>query len=596
VYLRHTTVRRGGKTHTYWRLVRSVRCGRKVRQETVAQLGELDAEGRLAARGLAECLVGVERQPGLFEDEVPAAPIPLDLRGLWLERGRRFGDVWLAWRLWQALGLDQVLERLLPRGREDVPWATMIAVLVIARLCEPSSELHIAEDWFRRTALDDLLGVPEAKVNDDRCYRALDRVLTQSAALQSHLKEQLGTLFGLEYDLLLYDVTSTYFEGLAEANPLAQRGYSRDHRSDCKQVCIGLVVTRDGFPLGFEVFAGNRHDSTTLREIVACMEQRYGRAQRVWALDRGMVSEEHLGWLRERGSRYIVGTPKSQLRAYERHLLEGVWSGIRDGLQVQLIRDTNDADAVPDANDAEVYILCRSADRAAKEQAMRQRFAERIELGLTKLAGSCAQARQLPGVIERRVGRLLERNQRAARFYDIRVTATADGATLLTWQRRDDAWRQACTSDGCYILRSNVTDWSAEELWRAYIQLTEAEAAFRIHKDALQLRPVWHQTAPRVTAHILVCFLAYVLRKTLEGWCRRAGLGSSVTTVLEEMARIQSTDVVVPTKDGRQVRLRCVVRPDRAQAILLAHLGLDLPQRLSLPKGLAKPAANPSIP
>lgn len=600
MYLRHTTVRRGGKTHTYWRLVRSVRCGRKVRQETVAQLGELDAEGRLAARSLAEQLVGVERQPGLFDDGTPAEPIPLDLRGLRVERGRRFGDVWLAWRLWQALGLDQLLERLLPRGRAEIPWATMIAVLVIARLCEPSSELHIAEDWFRRTALDDLLGVPEAKVNDDRCYRALDRVLTQSEALQIHLKEQLGTLFGLEYDLLLYDVTSTYFEGLAEANPLAQRGYSRDHRPDCKQVCIGLVVTRDGFPLGFEVFAGNRHDSTTLREIVSRMEERYGRAQRVWALDRGMVSEEHLQWLRERGSRYIVGTPKHQLRAYERHLLEGEWSTIRDGLQVQLVRgsdtgaDANDGAADDGANDVETYILCRSEERASKEQAMRQRFAERIELGLTTLAESCDRKRQAAGLIERRVGRLLERNQRAARFYDVRVAATADGAARLTWQRRADAWRQACACDGCYILRSNVADWSAEELWRAYIQLTEAEAAFRIHKDSLQLRPVWHQTAPRVTAHILVCFLAYVLRKTLEGWCRRAGLGSSVTTVLEEIARIQSTDVVVPTQDGRQVRLRCVVRPDRAQSILLAHLGLDLPQRLRLPKGLAKPAADAS--
>jgi transposase len=580
MYLRHTTVKRNGKTHTYWRLVRSVRCGRKVRQETVAQLGELDAAGRLAARSLAERLVGVERQPGLFEDDTPAEPIALDLRGLRLERGRRFGDVWLAWRLWQALGLDQLLTRLLPPGREDVPWATMAAVLVIARLCEPSSELHIAEDWFRRTALDDLLDVPETKVNDDRCYRALDRVLEHSQALQMHLKEQLGTLFGLEYDLLLYDITSTYFEGLAEANPLAQRGYSRDHRSDCKQVCIGLVVTRDGFPLGFEVFAGNRHDSTTLREIVARMEERYGRAQRVWALDRGMVSEEHLQWLRERGSRYIVGTPKNQLRAYERQLLEEDWSAIREGLQVQLVRGADGAHGI------ETFILCRSEERALKEQAMRQRFAQRIELGLTKLTQSCDQAPQAPGVIERRIGRLLERNQRAARFYDIRVSAAADGAARLEWRRRDDAWQQACACDGCYILRSNVTDWSAEELWRAYIQLTEAEAAFRIQKDSLRLRPVWHQIAPRVTAHILVCFLAYVLRKTLEGWCRRAGLGSSVTTLLEELSRIQSTDVVVPTQDGRQVRLRCVVRPDQAQSLLLDRLGLDLPHRLRLPRGL----------
>jgi transposase len=577
MYLRHTTVTKRGKTHTYWRLVRSVRCGRKVRQETVAQLGELDAEGRLAARSLAERFAGIERPPGLFDDDLPAEPIPLDLRGLRLERGRRFGDVWLAWRLWQVVGLDLLLERLLPAGREDVPWATMAAVLVIARLCEPSSELHIAEDWFRRTALDDLLDVSEAKVNDDRCYRGLDRLLTHKEALEKHLKDRLGTLFALDYDLLLYDVTSTYFEGLAEANPLAQRGYSRDQRSDCKQVCIGLVVTRDGFPLGFEVFAGNRHDSTTLREIVQRMEARYGTSSRVWALDRGMVSAAHLAWLRGRGSRYIVGTPKAQLRAYERQLLDGDWLTIRDGLQVQ---------QVPAGDGVETLILCRSAERAAKELAIRERFAQRLETGLAKLAAACVKRRCAVGVIERRLGRLLQRQQRAARFYDVRVTAAASGRAALTWSKRTAAWQQAGACDGCYVLRSNVADWTAAELWRSYIQLTEAEAAFRMHKESLQLRPVWHQRAERVTAHILVCFLAYVLRKTLEGWCRQAGLGSSTTTVLEEMTRIHSTDVILPTQDGRQVRLRCVVRPDRAQAILLQRLGLQLPQRLRLPCGL----------
>ena len=559
MYLRHTTITKGGKTHTYWRLVRSVRCGRKIRQETVAQLGELDDQGRVAARALADRLVGVERQPGLFDDDLPAEPIPLDLRGLRLERGRRFGDVWLAWRLWQAVGLDQLLDQLMPSGREEVSWSTMAAVLVIARLCEPSSELHIAEDWFRRTALDDLLDVPETKVNDDRCYRALDRLLGHKEALEKHLKDKLGTLFALDYDLLLYDVTSTYFEGLAEANPLAQRGYSRDHRSDCKQVCIGLVVTREGFPLGFEVFAGNRHDSTTLREIVERMEERYGRSSRVWALDRGMVSEAHLEWLRQRGSRYIVGTPKNQLRSFERHLLEGEWSAIREGLQVKLL---------PTEAGIETYILCRSEDRAAKEQAMRERFAQRIETRLTRLS-ACEKRKFRVGIIERRVGRVLQSNQRAARFYDVSVTANSDGATRIEWTRRDAVWKQAQTCDGCYVLRSNVTDWKAQELWQAYIQLTEAEAAFRIHKESLQLRPVWHQKAERVKAHILVCFLAYVLRKTLQGWSERARLGSSVTTILEELARIQSTDVVAPTQDGRQIRLRCVVQPDRAQAILL---------------------------
>lgn len=577
MYLRHTTVTKNGKTHTYWRLVRAVRVGRKVRQQTVAQLGELDAHGRIAARHLAESLVGLERQPGLFDDELPAEPITIDHRRLRLERGRRFGDVWLAWKLWQALGLDRWLAERLPRGREDVPWDVMAAVLVIARLCEPSSELHIAEDWFRRTALDDLLGLPTAKVNDDRLYRALDRLLPHKDALEEHLRERLGSLFQLEYDLLLYDITSTYFEGQAEGNRLATRGYSRDHRPDCKQVCIGLVVSREGYPLGYEVFAGNRNDATTLRQIVERMEQRYGREGRIWAVDRGMINAGNLAWLQGRGSRSIVGTPKGELKRFERELLQGTWQEIREGLEVRL---------VPGPAGAETFILCRSAERAAKERAMRERFERRIEEGLERIARACEKRRHDAGVIERRVGRLLGQNPRAARLFTARVKPDASGRVGLTWSRRAAAVESARRREGCYLLRSNVSDWTAEELWKAYMQLTEAEAAFRVQKDDLRLRPVWHHTAERVEAHILVCFLAYVLWKTLEGWSQRSGLGRSVATLLEEFARVQSTDVVLPTTDGRTVRIRCVVRPDRAQTILLHHLGLELPQRLRLPKGV----------
>jgi transposase len=578
MYLRHSTVTKNGKTHTYWRLVRSVRVGTKVRQETVAQLGELDAKGRIAARHLADSIVGLERQPGLFDEELPTEPVTVEPSRLRLERGRRFGDVWLAWKLWQALGLDTWLEKRLPRGREDVPWSLMAAVLVIARLCEPSSELHIAEDWFRRTALDDLLGLPEAKVNDDRLYRALDRLLPHKDALETHLKERLGTLFKLEYDLLLYDVTSTYFEGQANGNTLAARGYSRDHRSDCKQVCIGLVVSREGFPLGYEVFAGNRRDSTTLQEVVKRMEERYGRAGRIWAVDRGMIDATNLRWLKQRGSRYIVGTPKGELKRFEQELLKGSWHEIREGLEVR---------TVPDEAGSETFILCRSADRAAKERAMRERFEQRIEKGLQAIVRRCEQKRCDLGVIERRIGRLLGKNTRAARLFSVQAGRNESGRVVVTWSRRTSALESAKSREGCYLLRSNVSDWTAEDLWKAYMQLTEAEAAFRIQKDELRLRPVWHQTAERVQAHILVCFLAYVLRKTLEGWSQRAGLGRSIPTLLEEFARIQSTDVVLPTSDGRTVRLRCVVRPDKAQTILLHHLGLELPQRLRIPKGVA---------
>ena len=578
MYLRHSTITKNGKTHTYWRLVRAVRVGKKVRQETVAQLGELDAKGRIAARHLADSIVGSEHQPGLFDEGLPTEPVTVVPSRLRLERGRRFGDVWLAWKLWQAVGLDTWLEKRLPRGREDVPWSRMAAVLVIARLCEPSSELHIAEDWFRRTALDDLLGLPEAKVNDDRLYRALDRLLPHKDALETHLKERLGTLFKLEYDLLLYDVTSTYFEGQANGNPMAKRGYSRDHRSDCKQVCIGLVVSREGFPLGYEVFAGNARDSTTLQDIVKRMEERYGNAGRIWAVDRGMIDAANLKWLKERGSRYIVGTPRGELKRFEQELLKGSWQEIREGLEVR---------GVADEAGSETFILCRSADRAAKEQAMRERFEKRIETGLQAIVRRCEQRRCDLGVIERRVGRLLGQNTRAARLFSVQVSRDKSGRVVVTWSRKASALESAKRREGCYLLRSNVTDWTAEDLWKAYMQLTEAEAAFRIQKDELRLRPVWHQTAERVQAHILVCFLAYVLRKTLEGWSHRAGLGRSIPTLLEEFARIQSTDVVLPTTDGRTVRLRCVVRPDKSQTILLHHLGLELPQRLRIPKGVA---------
>ena len=579
MYLRHTTVTKNGKSHTYWRLVRSIRTGNRVRQQTVAQLGELDAAGRVRARALAEAIVGVERQPGLFDAPGPSESVTVELRRFRLERGRRFGDVWLGLRLWQALGLDALLESLLPPGREEVPWAKMAAVLVLARFCEPSSELHIAEDWFRRTALGDLLGISDDKVNADRLYRALDQVLPQKVLLEFHLKQRLGDLFDLEYDLLLYDITSTYFEGEAAANTQARRGHSRDHRRDCKQVLIGLVVTRDGYPLGYEVFAGNRHDSTTLQEIVERMEVFYGRKGRIWVLDRGMVSEVNLTWLKERGSRYIVGTPRSRLKQFTRAVRHGDWEALRQGLEVQRCQGDDGS---------ETFILCRSAARAVKEQAMRERFVTRIVTGLRQIRTACRRQRCDPGKIERRVGRLLGKNTRAAGLFRVVVATGPDGRALISWSRRGAAQSWARSSQGCYVLRSNVADWDAEELWRAYMHLTDAEAAFRIQKTDLCVRPVWHQTASRVQAHLLVCFLAYVLRKTLEGWMARAGLGNSPTTVLEELARIQSTDVVAPTTDGRTMRLRCVVRPDKAQSLLLDHLGLKLPQRLRLPAGMGQ--------
>ena len=586
MYLRHTTRRKDGKVHTYWRLVRSVRVGRKVVQQTVAQLGELDAAGRAQAKALARAITGAREQPDLFEPSEAAEAIPVQLKRIRVERGRTFGDVWLGWTLWRALRLDEWLARLLPEGREAVPWATMAAVLVLARLCEPSSELHIAEDWYRRTALDDLLALPVPLVNDDRLYRALDKLLPHKRALEQHLVARLGALFALDYDLLLYDITSTYFEGLAARNPLAQRGHSRDHRPDCKQVCVALVVTREGMPLGYELFAGNRTDVTTVEEIVETMEARYGLAQRIWVMDRGMTSEDNLTWLREGGRRYLVGTPKSELRKWARQIADAQdWHAVRDGVEAKQCTG-------PDG--AETFVLVRSVERREKERAMHARFSRRIEDGLARLGRRLQRARRALDArrLERQLGRLLALNTRAAGRYLIELVpdATVPAGVRLEWTARPEWDDWARWSEGCYVLRTNIPDWSPEDLWRTYIQLTEAEAAFRIHKSDLSLRPIWHQSEHRVQAHILVCFLAYVLWKTLEQWQQRAGLGHSPRTILEELRRIQSTDVVLPTEDGRELRLRCVVRPDAAQAALLDRLGLALPERLRIRSPLAKAA------
>ena len=382
------------------------------------------------------------------------------------------------------------------------------------------------------------------------------------------MKNHLGELFGIEYDLLLYDVTSTYFEGQADGNPLAQRGYSRDHRPDCKQVCIGLVVSKCGMPLGYEVFAGNRTDVTTLREIVQTMERRYGRADRIWVGDRGMVSADNIAFLKQSGRRYIVGTPKSMLKQFERELLSEDWPVIREGLEVKLC---------PSPDGDETFVLCRSRDRREKEKAMHGRFERRIEEGLQRIAAACEKQRQQPLVIAQRLGRLMGQNSRAAGLFHAEVKTLADGRASLHWEKLEK-WRDwAALSEGCYLLRSNVTDWSDEELWKAYIQLTEAEAAFRIHKSDLGLRPIWHQKEERVSAHILVCFLAYVLWKTLSQCCQRAGLGHEPRRVFEELGKIQLVDAVLPTRHGPDIRRRCVTQPTDHQAILLAHLKLNLP-------------------
>ena len=471
MYLRYTTLKKDGKVHRYWRLVRSVRLGGRVIQQTVAQLGELDARGRLQARALARHLVGEPERAGLFDDGKQQMTVPVRL-GVRVERSRQFGDVYLALALWRGTGLADLCERLLPSGKEAVPWAKMAAVLVAARLCEPSSELHIAEDWYRRTALCDLLQLDGDLVNKDRLYRGLDLVLEHKAALEAHLSRRAGELFAVDNEVLLYDVTSTYFEGEAEGNVLARRGYSRDHRPDCKQVCIALVVTFDGFPLGYEVFAGNTHDSRTVQTIVDTMEARHGVVGRVWIADRGMSSAENLAWLRQTGRRYIIGAPKAELRKFATELAapDG-WREVREGIEVKLARWPGTG---------ETAILCRSADRRRKEQAMHDKFSQRIEAALAKLGGriDSSSKRLSAAQINRQIGRILQRNQRSAARFAITVQAADCPAGFRLHVEHDQAFDDwAALSEGAYLLRTNIADWSDEQLWRAYIQLTQAEAA-----------------------------------------------------------------------------------------------------------------------
>ncbi len=570
MYLRRCRKTRNEKDHVYWELVESYRTERGPRQRVVAYLGDMGEAERKGVEQAATKRTGWQSR--LFDEDPEPEWVEVDTRRVRAEGIRDFGGYWLGLQACDQLGLIDFLDAVAP-GREDIPWSMMAIVLVLMRLCEPSSELRIAEHLYERSILNDLLGIPADKVNDDRLYRALDHLLPRKNELEKHLKERLGKLFNLEYDLLLYDVTSTYFEGQSQSNEQAKLGYSRDHRSDCKQVCIALVVSREGIPVGYEVFAGNRNDVKTVEEIVKKIEKQYGKAGRIWVMDRGMVSEDNLEFLRSGGRRYIVGTPKGQLKRFEQQLLSEDWQTIREGLEVKLCSS-------PD--DRETFILCRSKDRRLKEKGIHERFEKSLEKGLTKLTEGCLKRKLKVGAVERRVGRLLGANSRAAGLFKVEVTEGDGGRAIVAWEKIE-AWREwAELSEGCYLLRSNITDWNAAQLWQAYIQLTEAEAAFRIQKGDLRIRPIWHQKEERVKAHILVCFLAYVLWKMIGQMAKRAGLGNEPRKILDEIAQIKVVDIVMPTKQRTVIRKRCIAQPTEAQAILLQKLRLTLPQRMKI--------------
>jgi transposase len=590
VFLRRKTKQHRGVGYSYWHLCETVRTARGPRQRVVASLGKLDEEEA------AELRSGWDDLPALLRGETPAertttSPLPgvatdepgavrweqVDVRGVRVERTRDFGEGYLGLALWHRLKLDQLLTGLLPAGREAVGWSQVAALLTVARFCAQRSELGVAEHWYGTTALDELLGIDDRAVNDARLYRALDRLAEHKEALCAHLMERYRQWFGVRFEFLLYDVTSTFFEGEAADNPQARHGYSRDSRGDCKQVCIGLVCTPEGLPLSFETFAGNRTDVTTVEQIVRGMEEKYGVADRIWVMDRGMVSEANIAFLRERRARYLVGTPKSWLRRHEAALLERTsWQEVQDGLEVRLVEH-------PDGEAGEQYILCRSSARAQKERAMLQRQSERLTEALVRIAQWLQRQPQTDHeAVGRRIGRALGKYPAAAAIIEATVLSDESGrAVSLRIASEVVAGRRAHRQKGAYLLRTNCEETDPALLWRWYMQLTQAEAAFRTAKSDLGLRPIYHRKQDRVEAHLLVCFLALALWRTLEQWMQSKGLGTCARQLIKQVATIKSVDVVLPVKRGAvqtELRLRVISTPEPATAQLLTHLGLRLPK------------------
>jgi transposase len=574
----------------------SYRSAKGSRHRVVAYLGKLSAGETSGWEKLSARLEGkAAKEPGLFdavaaEDDAIGETALVDLKNVQLANVREFGQVWLAWTLWRMLGLDELLMRQMSRGLEAVPWHVTAAILCIARFCRPSSELHIERHFYPKSALEDLLNVPAAQVQTDRLYRGLDQLLGHKKAIEQHLRQRMGRLFDLRFDILLYDLTSTYFEGQCADNDQAKRGYSRDNRGDCPQVVIALIVTTDGYPLGYEVFDGNTADSTTVQSIVEKVENEHGKSKRIWVMDRGNVSHENLKFIRERGGQYIVGTPKAMLRQVQGELTDQGWQQVREGIKVKTVRCPGKLDAT------ETLVLCRSEDRVSKESAMLDRFVKNMEKGLEAMKKSADAGRLRDAdTANQRLGRLQEKNWRAAACFEVNIEQK-DKSLTITWTRDEKKKQELC---GCYLLRTNTAETDPVKLWQQYIQLVDAEWAFRITKDELELRPVWHQNKERVQSHILVCFIAYAMWKTLGGWMKASGLGDSPRELLEEMAAVKTGDIILPTRasdntPGPTLMIRCVTRPDAHTEVLLNRLGVRLPnqlkrQRMTMPAMASEP-------
>jgi len=581
MFLRCHSRKKNGKLHRYWSVVESRRCrGARPVQRQVLYLGEINDSQEAAWRKTIEVFDERKKQYhqySLFPADRPVPPgevhaLSLVLTEMRLMHPRSFGDCWLGCMLWEELGLSSFWEARLGQERGRVPWAKVLELLVVNRLCEPGSEFAVHRHWFLRSAMDELLGVDFAVAQKDRLYRCLDRILAHKDELCRFLTEKWRTLFDAQFDVLLYDLTSTYFEGRCAEIPKAKFGYSRDKRPDCRQVVIALVVTTDGLPLAYEVFPGNTVDKTTLQPFLAKIEKLYGKARRVWVMDRGVPTEASLEQMRNEGVAYLVGTPRSLLSKLEKDLVDRPWEEVHEGVQVKLL-----------GQDDELYVLARSADRRKKEEAIRRRKLKRLLHGLNRLKRRAISRDSLL----KKVAVLQQEAGRAASFVKIREPKVDEPVNRETFVCTFDriAWNKALERDGCYILRGYLpwkdvpedSDRQAPLLWAWYMLLVHVEEAFKTLKSDLDLRPIHHQVEPRVEAHIFVAFLGYCLTVTLRMKLRVVAPGLTPREVLRCLSAIQMVDVHIPLTDGRVLILPRYTEPQAEQEMILEKLNRKLP-------------------
>jgi len=577
MFLRSNTRTKDGKQHRYFTVVESRRLqSGKVAQRQVLYLGEINDSQQAAWRRTLEVFDEAEQRLtplSLFPEDRPVPADAMDsvqvkLSEMKLERARPYGNCWLGCELWRQLQLDRFWSERLPRGRESVAWPQVLELLAVNRLIDPGSEFRLHRQWFDQSAMDVLLDQDFAVAEKDRLYRCLDRVLEHKQELFVHLQQRWKDLFDAEFDLLLYDLTSTYMEGEAEQNPKARYGYSRDKRPDCKQVVIALIVTPAGLPLAYEVMAGNTSEKTTLRAFLDSIESQYGKARRVWLMDRGIPTEALLQEIRtsRQETFYLVGTSRAKVKQYEKQWLELPWHKVRESVEVKLF-----------AQDGELYVLAKSEGRQAKENAMRRKKLARLLRKLRAMRRSCPKRDQLL----MRVGAAKTDVGRAFGFVKINLPSAGQEVTKETFKFRleKDKLKEAELRDGHYLLRTNLVAEDPAVLWDRYVQLTQIEAAFKCLKSDLGIRPIHHQLEHRVDAHILVAFLAYCLTVTLRHRLGMHAPGLTPRAVLETLAGIQMLDVSFPTTDGRRLVMPRYTEPNPEQALLLHHLNLFLPQQ-----------------